>query len=104
MSVVIILMLASLAVGLVFVGAFVWSVRSGQYEDTLTPSMRVLLDDTTTTNVPQTSKSAVSQVSKPAERADQRRAADWEIGDTAGLETGGTLQSPTAPSATALKI
>jgi len=48
MSVVIILMLASLAVGLVFVGAFVWSVRSGQYEDTLTPSMRVLLDDATT--------------------------------------------------------
>jgi len=45
MSVVIILILASLAVGLVFVGAFVWSVRSGQYEDTLTPSMRVLLDD-----------------------------------------------------------
>ena len=47
MSVVIILMLASLAVGLVFVGAFVWSVRSGQYEDTLTPSMRMLLDDAT---------------------------------------------------------
>jgi cbb3-type cytochrome oxidase maturation protein len=45
MSVVILLMLASLAVGLVFVGAFVWSVRSGQYEDTLTPSLRVLLDD-----------------------------------------------------------
>jgi cbb3-type cytochrome oxidase maturation protein len=48
MSVVIILMLASLAVGLVFVGAFIWSVRSGQYEDTLTPSMRVLMDDATT--------------------------------------------------------
>ena len=47
MSVVILLMLASLAVGLVFVGAFVWSVRSGQYEDTLTPSLRVLLDDAT---------------------------------------------------------
>jgi cbb3-type cytochrome oxidase maturation protein len=42
MSVIIILMLASLAVGLVFVAAFVWSVRSGQFEDTLTPSMRVL--------------------------------------------------------------
>jgi cbb3-type cytochrome oxidase maturation protein len=47
MSVVILLILASLAVGLVFVGAFVWSVRSGQYEDTLTPSLRVLLDDPT---------------------------------------------------------
>jgi cbb3-type cytochrome oxidase maturation protein len=45
MSVVIILMLASLGVGLVFVIAFVWSVRNGQYEDTLTPAMRVLVDD-----------------------------------------------------------
>jgi cbb3-type cytochrome oxidase maturation protein len=50
MSVIILLILASLAVGLLFVGAFVWSVRSGQYEDTLTPSMRVLLDDATTQN------------------------------------------------------
>lgn len=45
MSVIIILILASLVVGLVFVAAFVWSVRSGQYEDTLTPAMRVLADD-----------------------------------------------------------
>jgi len=45
MSVIIILILASLVVGLIFLGAFVWSVRSGQYEDTLTPSMRMLLDD-----------------------------------------------------------
>jgi len=45
MSVIILIMLASLSVGLVFVGAFIWSVRSGQYEDTLTPSMRVLADD-----------------------------------------------------------
>ena len=104
MSVVVLLMLASLAVGLVFVGAFVWSVRSGQYEDTLTPSMRVLLDDATVDTVSQTSKSAVSQVSKPAGRAGCRRAADLGIGDTAGLETCGTPQPPTAPPAEALKI
>ena len=47
MSVIIILILASLGVGLLFVGAFVWSVRSGQYEDTVTPSLRVLLDEAT---------------------------------------------------------
>jgi cbb3-type cytochrome oxidase maturation protein len=45
MSVIILLILASLTVGLVFVGAFVWSVRSGQYEDTLTPAMRMLADE-----------------------------------------------------------
>lgn len=45
MSVIIVLILASLAVGLVFVGAFVWAVRGGQYEDTLTPALRVLAED-----------------------------------------------------------
>lgn len=45
MSVIIVLILASLLVGLIFLAAFVWSVRSGQYEDILTPAMRVLLDD-----------------------------------------------------------
>jgi cbb3-type cytochrome oxidase maturation protein len=45
MSVIIILMLASLGVGLVFVGAFIWSVRSGQYEDTVTPALRMLADE-----------------------------------------------------------
>ena len=28
-----------------FLAAFIWAVRSGQYEDTCTPSMRLLLDD-----------------------------------------------------------
>jgi cbb3-type cytochrome oxidase maturation protein len=45
MSVIIILIIASLAVALLFLGAFIWSVRNGQYEDTLTPSMRVLAED-----------------------------------------------------------
>ncbi len=46
MSVIILLIIASLIVGLIFLGAFIWSVRTGQYEDTLTPAMRMLLDDT----------------------------------------------------------
>jgi cbb3-type cytochrome oxidase maturation protein len=45
MSVIVLLILASLLVGLVFLGAFIWSVRSGQYDDTLTPSMRILTDE-----------------------------------------------------------
>ena len=47
MSVIIVLILASLVVAVAFLIAFIWSVRSGQYEDTLTPSMRMLLDDAT---------------------------------------------------------
>ena len=45
MNVILILILASLAVALLFLGGFIWSVRSGQYEDTTTPSMRVLMDE-----------------------------------------------------------
>ena len=45
MNVIILLILASLAVALMFLAGFVWAVRSGQYEDTLTPSMRVLAED-----------------------------------------------------------
>ena len=45
MSVIIILILASLAVALLFLAGFIWAVRSGQYEDTVTPSLRVLGED-----------------------------------------------------------
>jgi cbb3-type cytochrome oxidase maturation protein len=45
MNVLLLLILASLGVALLFLGAFIWSVRSGQYEDTCTPSMRMLTDD-----------------------------------------------------------
>lgn len=45
MSVIIILILASLAMALLFLGGFIWAVRSGQFEDTLTPSLRLLPDE-----------------------------------------------------------
>jgi cbb3-type cytochrome oxidase maturation protein len=48
MSVILILMLASLGVALLFLAAFIWAVRSGQFEDTCTPSMRILTDDAPT--------------------------------------------------------
>ena len=45
MSVILILMLASLAVAVAFLGAFIWAVKSGQFEDTCTPAMRILSED-----------------------------------------------------------
>jgi cbb3-type cytochrome oxidase maturation protein len=45
MSVLFILISASLAIALVFLGAFIWSVKSGQYEDDYTPSVRILFDE-----------------------------------------------------------
>jgi cbb3-type cytochrome oxidase maturation protein len=45
MAVILILILASLTVALVFLAAFIWAVKSGQYEDPCTPAMRVLTDE-----------------------------------------------------------
>ena len=45
MSVILILILASLAVALVFLVGFIWAVKAGQFEDTTTPAMRILSED-----------------------------------------------------------
>ena len=45
MSAIYLLISASLLVALGFLAAFIWAVRSGQYEDTHTPALRVLGED-----------------------------------------------------------
>ncbi|WP_337865802.1 cbb3-type cytochrome oxidase assembly protein CcoS [Ignavibacterium sp.] len=45
MEVIVILIGASLLVAIGFLIAFIWSVKSGQYQDTYTPSVRILLDE-----------------------------------------------------------
>ncbi len=35
----------SIAIALVFLSAFIWAVKKGQYDDLTTPSERMLLDD-----------------------------------------------------------
>jgi cbb3-type cytochrome oxidase maturation protein len=45
MSAILFLIPISVAIAATFLAAFIWAVRSGQFEDTCTPSMRVLTDD-----------------------------------------------------------
>jgi cbb3-type cytochrome oxidase maturation protein len=45
MSVLFVLIAVSITVALGFLGAFLWSVRSGQYEDDYTPAIRMLFDN-----------------------------------------------------------
>jgi len=45
MTSIVVLIAASLIVAIGFLAAFIWSVRSGQYEDKYTPSVRMLFDD-----------------------------------------------------------
>ncbi len=52
MSVIVILILASLVLALLFLAGFVWAVKSGQFDDTYTPSMRILSDDPASASQP----------------------------------------------------
>lgn len=45
MSVILILIITSIIVALLFLGAFYWAVKSGQYDDTYSPSVRMLFED-----------------------------------------------------------
>lgn len=49
MSVIFLLILISLFVAVCFLGAFLWAVKDGQYEDDYSPSVRILFDDETKT-------------------------------------------------------
>jgi len=50
MSVLFILIGASIIVALGFLIAFIWSVRSGQYEDDYTPAVRILFENEINSN------------------------------------------------------
>ena len=45
MSVIIILIGISVLIAVSFLIAFLWAVKSGQYDDTFSPSVRMLMDD-----------------------------------------------------------
>jgi cbb3-type cytochrome oxidase maturation protein len=45
MSIIILLILASLFVALIFLVLFLWAVNTGQFKDTFTPSIRIFKDD-----------------------------------------------------------
>lgn len=45
MSVMVVLISASMIVAIGFLAAFLWAVRSGQYDDSYTPSVRILMED-----------------------------------------------------------
>jgi len=48
MSVIFVLITVSLVIAVVFLIAFISAVRSGQYDDTVTPSIRMLFDNKST--------------------------------------------------------
>lgn len=45
MSVILVLIITSIVVAVVFLVAFFWAVKSGQYDDTYSPSVRMLFEE-----------------------------------------------------------
>lgn len=45
MSVLFILIIISLVLAIGFLGAFIWSVKTGQLDDDYTPSVRILFEN-----------------------------------------------------------
>jgi len=45
MSVILILLIASISIAGLFLFAFLWGVKTGQFEDDYSPSSRILFDD-----------------------------------------------------------
>ncbi|HNV29690.1 MAG TPA: cbb3-type cytochrome oxidase assembly protein CcoS [Cyclobacteriaceae bacterium] len=45
MLIIILLIAISLTIAILFLVAFIWSMKSGQFDDTYGPSVRMLFDD-----------------------------------------------------------
>jgi cbb3-type cytochrome oxidase maturation protein len=63
MSVIYMLLAISILVALIFFVAFVISVRKGQYDDSYTPSVRMLFDDEVRSK--DTDENTINQLDKP---------------------------------------
>jgi len=45
MAIIILLIAISLSIAVLFLAIFYWNMKSGQYDDTYTPSVRMLFDN-----------------------------------------------------------
>ncbi|AIZ41368.1 cbb3-type cytochrome oxidase assembly protein CcoS [Cellulophaga baltica] len=59
MSVIYILLAISILVAIVFFIAFIVSVKSGQYDDSYTPSVRMLFEDELVKKTPKETKESI---------------------------------------------
>ncbi len=75
MSVIAVLIGCSILVAAGFLAAFLWAVRTGQYDDKYTPSMRILFDDA---------------APKPSSASDEAKERGADSNDATGHERNGT--------------
>ncbi len=54
MGIIVGLILISLSIAIMFLAIFFWNIKSGQFDDTYTPSVRMLFDSKKTNDKPAT--------------------------------------------------
>ncbi len=69
MSIIYMLLAISVVVALIFFAAFIFSVKKGQYDDTYTPSVRMLFEDEIIKDASKSSKTKTTK--KPITLKDQ---------------------------------
>jgi cbb3-type cytochrome oxidase maturation protein len=72
MSVIFVLVFAAIIMASAFLIAFIWSVKNGQYEDTYTPSVRMLFDDPPVKEAENVVQSAKGETSKEDIASEER--------------------------------
>lgn len=73
MSAIYILILVSFLVAVGFLAAYIWAVRGGQYDDTCTPSWRILMDEPAPPTGPETARPAPPGPSSTGDEAEAGR-------------------------------
>lgn len=66
MEVIVLLLAASLALAILFLVAFLWSVQKGQFDDTDTPAMRILTEDDANPTSTQYERVGTTQPKEPS--------------------------------------
>lgn len=62
MGIIYLMLVVSLVVALFFLVSFLWAIKSGQYEDDYTPSVRILFEDELINNNQNTSNNGSTKV------------------------------------------
>ena len=65
MGIIVLLIAISVTIAILFLGIFYWSVKSGQYDDTYTPSVRMLFEDKVNAEPNEPEKAADDENHKP---------------------------------------
>ena len=62
MGIIYIMLIVSLVVALFFLGSFLWAIKTGQYEDDYTPSVRILFEDELISNNQNTTQNGNTKI------------------------------------------